>query len=88
MFNNPANPKQLTFFDTEPQPVGQRNSNSAYTPMWSAVMVQFTSKEPMPFPVITSSDQLDAEEKNGDMTESDLGIIVDCPIIKVAGITG
>jgi hypothetical protein len=85
VFNNPANPKQLTFFDTHPDPVGTRNGNSGYTPMWSAVAVQFTANEPMPFPVITSSDQLDAEEANGDMTESDTGIIVDCPIIKVAG---
>jgi hypothetical protein len=85
VFSNPANPKQLTFFDTHPDPVGQRNGNGEYTPMWSAVAVQFTSKEPMPFPVITSSDQLDAEEANGDMTESDTGIVVDCPIIKVAG---
>jgi hypothetical protein len=85
VFSNPANPKQLTFFETHPDPVGQRNSSGEYTPMWSAVAVQFTSKEPMPFPVITSSDQLDAEESNGDMTESDLGIIIDCPIIKVAG---
>jgi hypothetical protein len=85
VFNNPANPNQLTFFDTHPQPVGPHNGNGAYTPMWSAVAVQFTAKEPMPFPVITSSDQLDAEEANGDMTESDTGIIVDCPIIGVEG---
>jgi len=85
VFSNPANPKQLTFFETHPDPVGERNGSGEYTPMWSAVAVQFTANEPMPFPVITSSDQLDAEEAAGDMTESDTWIIVDCPIIKVAG---
>lgn len=82
---NPSNPDQLTFFDTHPQPVGPRNGDSTYTPLWEVVQVMFTSKEPMPFPVIISSAQLDDEEKAGDMTEGQPLFIVDCPIIKVAG---
>lgn len=88
-FNNPANPAQLTFFDTHPQPVGPGNQNSEYTPMWHAVAVHFTfTAPPGQYPVITSSDQLDAMEAAGKMAESDTNIIIDCPITGVEGHAG
>jgi len=83
-FDDRHNPSQGTMFETHPDPPGPGNSNGTYTPAWNVVPIQFLPGVGPPFPLITSTDQLDRLEKAKKMSEGpDPGIAVSCPIVGV-----
>jgi hypothetical protein len=81
-----TNPAQRTVVDSAPNPVGLANFDPDYSPVWDVVPVSFTDQAGKSYPLIRSDTEIYNLVATGQMTAGpEPGIIVNCPILRVAG---
>lgn len=75
--------EQISIFQSAPRPVGARNTDSAYSPLWRLVLVSW--KAPHPARVLKSEEELLAAEEAGHVRIELTDIVVNCPVTKAVG---
>ena len=85
-FSGNANPAQRTVVDSAPNPVGPKNSDPDYSPLWDVVPVAFVNQARQSYPLVRSESAIHELAARGEMTVGpEAGIVVNCPIVRVGG---
>lgn len=81
-----TNPAQRTVVDSAPNPVGPKNIDFDYSPLWDVVPVSFTDQGRESYKLIRSDMEIYQMAAKGLVSVGpEPGIIVNCPILRVAG---
>ncbi|MBI1820574.1 MAG: hypothetical protein HYR79_02585 [Nitrospirae bacterium] len=85
-FVGSANPAQKNVEDSAPNPVGPSNIDKDYSPMWDIAPVTFTNQSFQAYPLIKSEQEIFRLAGIGQMRLlPEPGLIINCPIVRVAG---
>ena len=85
-FAGNANPAQRNVLDSAPNPVGPSNTDKDYSPMWDIAPVTFTNQSLQAYPLIRSEQEIFRLTGLGQMSLlPEPGVIVNCPVLRVAG---
>lgn len=85
-FNGNANPAQRTVLASAPNPVGPRNSDFDYSPLWDVVPVAFTNQAQSSYPLVRSEGAIRDLVARGAMTSGpEPGIVINCPVVRTGG---
>jgi len=78
-----ANFEQRPVFQSAPRPLGARNADAGYSPLWRLVLVTWT--QPAQAQELRSEEAILAAEERGWVTLRLTAVVLNCPILAVDG---
>jgi hypothetical protein len=78
--------EQISIFQSAPSPVGAKNTDRSYSPLWRLVWVKQQSTGHMP--ELKSEEELLAAQEKGLVSLDVTDIVINCPVIKTVGGAG
>jgi len=78
-----ANFEQRPVFQSAPRPLGARNADAGYSPLWRLVLVTWT--QPAQAQELRSEEAILAAEERGWVTLRLTSVVLNCPILAVDG---
>lgn len=78
--------EQISIFPSAPRPVGAKNADRAYSPLWRLVLV--TWRAPHAPRELKSEEALLAAEEAGQVALDITDIVVNCPVTRTVGAEG
>ena len=85
-FSGHTHPAQRTILASVPNPVGPRNSDFDYSPLWDVVPVTFTNQAQSSYPLVRSEDAIhDLVARGAMLSGPEPGIVINCPVVRTGG---
>ncbi len=76
------NEEQISIFQSAPNPVGAKNDDKNYSPLWQVIQVRW--KKPSVIQELKSEEALLAAQEREEVELENTNIVVNCPVIRSA----
>jgi hypothetical protein len=82
-FIGKTHPAQRTVLSFAPNPVGPKNGDVDYSPLWDVVPVTFANQAQRTYPLVRSADTIQTLVTRGTMVSGpEPGIVINCPVVR------